>query len=98
MGEQKQELSYITLAPTPTYSHFVESIRNLRSPGKCNVLIREGGQPVELEDAAEREQPELNILALVLCGSSIGHAGFYGTLPPDRIVRIKANGIIRNVN
>lgn len=99
MGGQKRELFYITLAPTPTYSRFLASIRDLRSRGKCNVLIREGGRPMEPQDAAQREkQPEVEILALVLCGSSIGDAGFYGTLPPDRIVRLEANAIMGNGN
>lgn len=90
MGGEKRELFYITLGPTPTYSRFLATVRDLRSRGKCNVLIREGGHPMEPQDAVQRgKQPDVEVLALVLCGSSIGDAGFSGTLPPDRMVRLK---------
>lgn len=99
MGGEKRELFHIALAPTPTYSRFVATVRDLRSRGKCNVLIREGGRPMGPVDTAERvRQPDVEIPALVLCGTSIGDAGFSGTLPPDRIVRLEANAIVQNGN
>ena len=84
MGGEKRELFNITLDPTPTYSHFLATVRDLRSRGKCNVLIREGGQPIGPQDAAQRDrQPDVEVPALVLCGSSIGDAVSYThlTLP-----------------
>lgn len=94
MGGTPRELFYISLAPTPTYAHFLAAVRGLKSRGKCNVVIREGGRPITpLADQREVDA-EIEMLALVLCGSSIGDAGFSGTLPPDGIVQLDADAFM----
>lgn len=79
MGGHTRSLTLIVLAPTPTYGHFIDAIRDLRARGKCNLMVREGAQPTRNLDGAQ----DWRSMALVLCGRSIGDAGFYGTLPPD---------------
>lgn len=96
-GGAKRELSYITLEPRPTYAHFLAAVRDLKTRGKCNIAVREGGRPIQKESiAGERPAHDLDIPALFLCGHSIGDAGFYGILPPDGIVRLDANFVTSN--
>ncbi|HVI99188.1 MAG TPA: hypothetical protein VM657_08990 [Sphingomonas sp.] len=80
----KRSITLITLEPHPTYGKFLQAIRSLRAQQKCNVLIREGNVLVE----GHTKPDQLEIPALVLCGSAIGDAGFSGTLPPDGVVRL----------
>jgi hypothetical protein len=89
MAGQRRSLVLITLAPRPIYGNFLQSIRKLRSLKKCNVLVREDGEPIKAQAAPPDSLPDrLAIPALVLCGSAIGDAGFTGTLPPDGVVRL----------
>jgi hypothetical protein len=76
--DKPMPVAVITLAPRPTYGHFLEVIRNLKAQNLCNVLIVENAQQSEITSPGEVEIP-----AFVLCGSSVGDAGFSGTLPKD---------------
>lgn len=83
MGHQ-HPVALITLGPNPTYGAFIFAIRRLRAGKVCNVAIRESAMPIGSSEDRHREY--LAIPTIVLCGSSIGDAGFYGELPADRIV------------
>lgn len=89
MHLRRRPLWLITLAPDDSYRRFLASIRDLKARQKCNVLILEGGQPVARPDSVPKNrQQELEVPALVLCGRSIGDAGFSGALPPDGTIRL----------
>lgn len=86
MGNERP-LTLVTLTASEPYSNLIEVIKNLRANGKCNVLIRgsdeEGVPPYPiLSDGS------LFMKGVVLCGSSIGDAGFQGTLPADGMVQV----------
>lgn len=86
---------YITLAPHPTYAHFLTVVRDLKTNGKCNIAIRDAGKPIQSDGDAEGPfEYALDVPALVLCGRPIGDAGFYGRLPRDRIVQLDANYLV----
>jgi hypothetical protein len=85
MSMRKRRLTFISLAPTPTYGRFIESIRDLKARGICNVVIRENDAP---EARVGNGRNALTIPALVLCGNSIGDAGFDVSLPPDGPLRL----------
>lgn len=85
MGGNQRLLWLISLAPTHTYGLLLASIRDLKARKKCNVLIREGSVPTKVADAASHMY--VGIPAFILCGRSIGDAGFNGKLPPDGAVR-----------
>jgi hypothetical protein len=88
MGGNKQSLALISLMPQPTYGHFIQSVRDLKARNICNIAIREGAEPIKSDTPLPDGSFEyFSIPALVLCGQSIGDAGFYGELPPDRNVQ-----------
>ncbi|ATY33778.1 hypothetical protein [Sphingomonas psychrotolerans] len=93
MAGRERALAFITLAPQPTYAHFIEAIRDLKARRVCNVAVREGGRPwratIPLPDGSF---DGLDVPALVLCGQQLGDAGFSGTLPPDGPIRLLPRG------
>ena len=82
-------IQLVSLAPRPTYGKAITVFRALKARAICNVLIRESGgiYPVRLQ-SSDGSDKALSIPALVLCGSSIGDAGFYGVLPADRPIHV----------
>lgn len=82
-------IALISLSPQSTYGKALEVFRTLKASKVCNVLIREGGrmEPVTV-DFPDGPDKAISIPALVLCGSSVGDAGFYGVLPTDRPVHV----------
>jgi hypothetical protein len=85
---KEQPLTLVTLTHSSPFPNLIEVIKTLRAQGKCNVVIRgsdeEGVPPLQFRPEGE----DLLLPAFVLCGDSIGDAGFHGTLPPDGMVRI----------
>lgn len=71
-------VAVVTLAPRPTYGHFLEVVRNLKAQKRCNVLVVENSWQPEMTSP-----DEVIIPAFVLCGYAAGDAGFSGTLPKD---------------
>jgi hypothetical protein len=88
-GIEKKYLAFVSLGAVPYYGQAVMVIRRLRAQHLCNVLIRESAEPSpEKRDFGSGPDHVLHIPALVLCGSSIGDAGFSGRLPRDRRVHV----------
>jgi hypothetical protein len=83
-GIDGKSLALVSLAPRSTYGQAINVIRNLKARRICNVLIRESGRAeggsFNFPGGVDRA---LAVPAIVLCGSSIGDAGFYGDLPAD---------------
>jgi hypothetical protein len=83
-GVRKRRLAFVSLDPYPTFGAAMNVIRDLKRRNICNVLIREAGilegEPVNFPHGRDRA---LSIPALVLCGGSMGDAGFSGKLPPE---------------
>jgi hypothetical protein len=77
-------VALVSLAPRSTYVQAISVVRALKARHVCNVLIREGGrlEPVTI-NFPDGPDKALAIPPLVLCGTSIGDAGFYGDLPAD---------------
>ena len=63
----------VPIVAVQNYGQWIEAIRDLKRRKICNVAMRDGA-------------PELPMI--VLCGESLGDAGFAGTLPPDKPVRV----------
>ncbi|MBN8817306.1 MAG: hypothetical protein J0I80_01145 [Sphingomonas sp.] len=81
MSGRKRKYWIVRLAPMTTYGHFLASVRDLKVHNKCNVAIAESA------DVAWAGKLEADLgIVLVLCGSSIGDAGFAGELPNDRAI------------
>lgn len=82
-------ISLVSLAPEATYGKAQIALRSLKARKVCNVLIRESGRvepgTINFPDGPERA---IRIPALVLCGSSIGDAGFSGVLPADGPIHV----------
>ena len=77
-------LALVSLAPHPTYSQAIKVIHDLKARHVCNVLIRESGRLEKITiNFPNGPDKAIAIPALVLCGESIGDAGFYGVLPAD---------------
>ena len=84
----ERRLTLVTLTSSAPFGNLIEVIRDLRSQGKCNVIIRgsdEEGPPPSFLKLGDND---LIIPALVVCGQAIGDSGFSGKLPPDGVVRI----------
>lgn len=71
----------ISLGSHSDYGQFILSVRDLKARGVCHVLIRDGAEPM-------RQGIDVMVPTLILCGRAIGDAGFYGTLPADRTIRL----------
>jgi hypothetical protein len=88
-------ITLVTLAPDPTYGRFIQAVRALKARGTCNVLVREGADLGEAAPPFSGPRPGpppagvLDVPAIVLCGSSIGDAGFSGKLPPNGEITIE---------
>jgi len=95
MAGDVKRIPLITLAPDPTYGRFIRAVRALKARGICNVLVREGADLGEAASPFSGPPPGppppgvLDVPAIVLCGSSIGDAGFSGKLPPDGGISIE---------
>lgn len=83
MSGHKRRYWIVRLAPMATYGHFLASVRDLKIHNKCNVAI---GEKADFMWAGEALANLGN--ALVLCGSSIGDAGFTGELPNDGAIHL----------
>ena len=86
MTLKKRLLTVITFPPHATFGRFLASVRQLKGQKKCNALFLESSSPSTTADS--NVPPAGDVPALVLCGRSIGDAGFYGTLPPDGPLRL----------
>lgn len=84
LGVRQPSFALVSLDPEGSYGKAVEVIRDLKARHICNVLIREGGQAEGVViDFPNGPDQALTIPAIVLCGSPVGDAGFFGTLPAD---------------
>ena len=89
-GDSVPPLAYVSLAPLRTYGAATDVIRDLKQRQVCNVVIRESGVlSSTVEDFPGGRDHGLTMDALVLCGRSIGDAGFTGQLPPDGPVSLE---------
>lgn len=86
-------IALVSLAPQATYGKAISVFRSLKARKICNVLIRESGRVepniMNFPDGPDRA---IAIPALVLCGSSIGDAGFFGVLPADGPIHVDYDG------
>lgn len=84
----KQPLTLVTLTSSAPFGNLIEVVKDLRSQGRCNVLVRGSDEEGPPPDFARLGGKEILIQALVVCGQAIGDTSAYGKLPPDGIVRI----------
>jgi hypothetical protein len=85
----QRPLALVSLAPQPTYGRAIGIIRALKARHVCNVLIREGGRlDPEIINFPGGPDRALEIPAVVLCGNSVGDAGFQGVLPADGPIHV----------
>lgn len=77
-------ITLVSIAPEQTLGKAVAVIRDLKSRHFCNVFIKENLEP----RAGASTNHDFFIPGFVLCGHSIGDAGFFGTLPVDRRVHV----------
>ena len=94
-GRNPRDVALVTLAPELTFGKAIAVIRDLKNRQVCNLLIRDsevdGGRlysPIGSGHDEGTDQDEVAILSLVLCGYSIGDAGWNGPLPPDRQIHV----------
>jgi hypothetical protein len=76
MNGRKRRLWIVDLTSSSTYGDFLDAIRDLKTHRKCNIAMNVGADWVDPTGSKISS-------ALVLCGTSIGDAGFTGTLPRD---------------
>lgn len=81
MVGRKRRYWIVRLGSNATYGQFLATIRDVRANSKCNVVIAEHG-----DIPWPTETPANLGAAFVLCGTSIGDAGFTGKLPKDETV------------
>lgn len=83
MAGQRRRIWLVSLGRSPTYGQFLVSLRDLKRRRKCNVLV----QSDVIGSTWPKSKDETLIPAFVLCGHSIGDAGFEGVLPADDAFR-----------
>ena len=84
----ERSITLVTLTGASAYGNFLQAIKNLKAQGRCNVAVR-GSDEEGVPQHPLGEFPDSQFLSgLVLCGNSIGDAGFSGKLPLDRQVRL----------
>lgn len=77
----EEKVAFVSISPQNNLGQAVAVIRDLKARRICNVFI------VENADAKVGDRDSF-VPGYMLCGHSIGDAGFFGALPMDRRIHV----------